>query len=263
MKPGELVDLDRRHHFPGDGCAINSAFGQGVGDTRQRHAHRRGAQIAQHLGDLARGAAHFQAFEVGCRPDLLVFGVEHARTMHMQRQHLCVLELIGGHGLHILPIGPGGRLGIGHHEGQLKHFHPREAAGRVARKRPDNIHHAVFGLVIELHGGAAQLHGRVGFKLDASAGLFFNLVHPDFVHVQPDVGQRCHEGMKLERDGLLRQAAQGRRSKCYSSGGFEECASLNHGTLKVSRKVSGDIFNKPQRDAGEEQQQQRAKHITD
>ena len=76
---------------------------------------------------------------------------------------------------------------------------PRDAQGRA-------MSDAVLGLVIQLHRRAAQLHGRIAFKLDTAAGLFFNLVHPRFVHGEPHIGLWRHEGVKLECYGLLRQA---------------------------------------------------------
>jgi hypothetical protein len=198
---GELVHLDRRHHFPGNDAALDGALGQRVRDLRQRHADRRGAQRAHQLGDLARGGAHLQAAHVAHALDRLLGGVDDARAVHLQRDDLRVLELVGRHRLHVLPVRLGRGLGVGHHEGQLEHLDAREAAGRVAGQGPDDVDDAVARLVVQLHRRAAQLHGGVALELDAAAGVLLDLVHPGLVHVQPDVGLRRHEGVELERDG--------------------------------------------------------------
>ena len=145
-----------------------------------------------------------------------LFGMKHARAMHMQGQHLGVFELICSLGLHIVPISARGGFGIAHHEGQLKHLHTGEPPGGVTRKRPDDVGHAVLDLFIELCWRAAQLHGRVALKLDATAGFQLDPAHPGFVHVEPNIRLGGHEGVELQGDGLLgpnRQARdrQGRR----------------------------------------------------
>ena len=145
-----------------------------------------------------------------------LFGMKHARAMHMQGQHLGVFELICSLGLHIVPISARRGFGIAHHEGQLKHLHTGEPPGGVARKRPDDVGHAVLDLFIELCWRAAQLHGRVALKLDATAGFQLDPAHPGFVHVEPNIRLGGHEGVELQGDGLLgpnRQARdrQGRR----------------------------------------------------
>jgi hypothetical protein len=128
------------------------------------------------------GPAHLQAAQVAHALDLLAGGVEHARAVHVQRKHLRFLELVGALGLEVLPVGLGGGLGVVHHERQLEDLDAREAPGRVARQRPDDIDHAVARLVVQLHRRAAELHGGVGLELDATAGFLLDLVHPGLVH---------------------------------------------------------------------------------
>src|SRR3546814_17333079 len=45
-----------------------------------------------------------------------------------------VLELVNGHGFHILPVGFRGGFGIAHHEGQLKHLNAWETARSEERR---------------------------------------------------------------------------------------------------------------------------------
>jgi hypothetical protein len=58
--------------------------------------------------------------------------MEHAGAVHVQRDHLGFLELVGRLRLDVLPIRLRRRLGVGHDERQLEHLDPREAAGGVA-----------------------------------------------------------------------------------------------------------------------------------
>jgi hypothetical protein len=208
--------------------SFDGALGERVGDLRQRHADRRGAQVAQHLGDLPGGAAHLDALQVIGRLDQLVLHVEHAGAVHVQRKHLRVLEFVGGDGLHILPVRLRGRLGVVHHEWQLEHFDAGEATRGVGGQRPDDVDDAVLGLVVQLHRRATELHRRIALELDAPAGLLLDLFHPRLVHGEPHVGLRRHEGVELERHGLLRQAAQAGGAQRHGRGGFQEGASLDH-----------------------------------
>ena len=156
--------------------------------------------------------------------------------MYLQCQDLHVFELVSSHGLHIFPIRFGGCFSIGHYERKLEDFNAREAASGIARQCPDDINHAVFSLVIQLHRCAAQLHSWVGFKLDTTTRFFFNLVHPRFVHVQPNVGLRCHEGMKLEcHHWRLRQSDDARSSYCCCNTCLQKGTTLNH--VIVSKKL--------------------------
>ena len=131
-------------------------------------------------------------------------------------------ELIGCHGLHIFPIGFGGGFGIGHHERKFKNFNAWEAPSCVAWQGPDNVDHAIACLVIQLHRCTTQLHSRVGFKFDATTRFFFNLVHPCFVHVEPHVGLRCHEGVKFQGDGLLGKTCEGWGSQRSGGARFQK-----------------------------------------
>ena len=129
----------------------------------------------------------------------------------MQGNELSFLEFIGCHGLDIFPISFGCGFSIVHHEWQLKNFHAWESTCRVARQSPNNVDHAVPRLVVQLHRRAAQLHGGISFKFDASARVLFDLVHPCFVHVEPHIGLRGHEGVKLQSHSLLGKTCQGWR----------------------------------------------------
>ena len=120
-----------------------------------------------------------------------------------------VFELIGRHGLNILPVGLGSGFCIVHHEGQFKYFNPRETARCIAGQCPNNVDNAIARLVVQLNRCTAQLHGGVGFKLNATARFFFNLVHPCFVHVEPHIGLWRHEGVKLQCDCLLGKSRNG------------------------------------------------------
>ena len=142
--------------------------------------------------------------------------------MHMQGDDLCFLELIRRMRLHVLPEGFGRGLGVVHHERQLEHLRAREAPGGVAGKGPHDVDHTVTRLVIELHRRAAELHGGVGLELDAPARVFLDLVHPGLVHGEPDIGLRRHEGVELERDGLLGKAAERGCTQGSSSSGLDE-----------------------------------------
>ena len=104
---------------------------------------------------------------VGRGLDRFVGRVDHAGAMHMQGNDLHILELVRCHRLHVLPVRLGGGFRIAHHERQLEHLDTRETAGGVAGQGPDDIHHAVLGLVIQLHRRAAELHGGIGLELDA------------------------------------------------------------------------------------------------
>jgi hypothetical protein len=179
------------------------------------------------------GPRSFMPFRSSTVFDEFVLGVEQARAVHMQGQHLHVLEFIGCDGLNVFPVGLGGCLGVVHHERKLERLDARETACRVAGEGPDDVDHAVLGLVIELHGRSAQLHGGVALELDAAARLLLDLFHPRLVHGQPHVGLWRHEGMELERDGLLRQAAEAGRPKRDGGGrGLEQGATLDHGVLR-------------------------------
>jgi hypothetical protein len=122
-----------------------------------------------------------------------------------------------------------------------------EAAGGVARQRPDDVDHAVARLVVQLHGRAAQLHGRVGLELDAAARILFDLVHPGLVHVQPDVGRRRHEGVELERDGLLREAGEGGRPSATAAADFRR---VRAGSLSVLREGTRNLHAAARRQRG-------------
>ena len=217
------------------------------GNLRQRHAHGRRAQAGEHLVDLPRRRAHLDALQVAHGLHRLVRGVDDARPVHLQRDHLRVLELVGRHGLHVLPIGLGRGFGIAHDERQLEHLDAREAAGRVAGQRPHHVDHAVARLVVQLHRRAAQLHGRIGLELDAAARVLLDLVHPRLVHVQPDVGRGRHEGVELERDRLLREGAEGRGAERRGDAGLEEGSALDHGFVLClkRRHVSGKSADVP------------------
>jgi hypothetical protein len=54
--------------------------------------------------------------------------------------------------------------------------------GVLPGKRPDNVDHAITGLIVELHWRATQLHGGIALEFDATTRFLFNLVHPGFVH---------------------------------------------------------------------------------
>jgi hypothetical protein len=170
--------------------------------------------------------------------DRLVGGVDHAGAMHMQGNDLHILELVRCHRLHVLPVGLGGGFGIVHHERQLEHLDARETAGGVAGQGPDDVHHAVLGLVIQLHRRAAELHGRIGLELDAPARLGLHLRHPGLVHVEPHIGLRRHEGMELEGHRLLGERGQARCAERGGCGaGFQQGATLNHGCLRKKTMV--------------------------
>ena len=161
-----------------------------------------------------------------------LFGVKHARAMHMQGQHLGVFELISGLGLHIVPIGARRGFSIAHHEGQLKHLHTGEPPGGVARKRPDDVGHAVLDLLIELRWRAAQLHGRVALKLDATAGFQLDPAHPGFVHVEPNIRLGGHEGVELQGDGLLGPNRQARRRQGHRGHRLNQPATAHHASFQ-------------------------------
>ena len=209
------MDLHGRHHFPRNYGAVDGALGQGIGNAWQWHAHRNGAQGAHQLGHLACGRAHFQTLHVCNILDGFVSSVNHAWAVNLQGDNLCFFELIGCHGLHVFPICLRGSLCVGHHERQLKHFNTWEATCGVPWQRPNDVNDAIACLVVQLNGRTAQLHGGVGFKFNAAARFFFNLVHPRFVHVEPHIGLWRHEGVKFQRDGLLCKTSQCRR--CNSS----------------------------------------------
>ena len=141
--------------------------------------------------------------------------------MDLQGNHMGVLEFVSGHGLDVFPISLGSGFGICHHERQLKYFDARKASCRAAWQGPNHIDHTVAHLVVQLHRCAAQLHGGIGFELDATARVFFDLVHPCFVHVEPHIGHWSHEGMKLQGDGLLGLAVEDRCDQSSSSACFE------------------------------------------
>jgi hypothetical protein len=112
---------------------------------------------------------------------------------------------------------------------QLEHFDAREATRGVARQGPDDVDHAVLGLVVQLHRRTAELHGRVGLELDAAARVFGDLVHPGLVHVEPHVGLWRHEGVELEGDALLGKADERRGAEGHGRAGLEQGSALDHG----------------------------------
>ena len=207
------MNLHGRNDFPRNDRTIDGSFRQGIGNARQRHAHRNCAQSAHQLGHLAGRRTHLQTLHVCHVSDSFVGGVNNTRAVYLQSNDVRFLELIGCHGLHIFPIGFGGGLCVGHHERQLKHFNAGETTCGVARQCPDDVDHTVAGLIVQLHRRTAQLHGRVSFKFDAATRVFFNLVHPCFVHVEPHIGLGRHEGVKFEGHCLLGQTSEGWRCK--------------------------------------------------
>jgi hypothetical protein len=158
-----------------------------------------------------------------------------------------------------------------------------KAAGGVAGQRPDDIDHAVLGLVVQLHRRAAELHGGVGLELDATARLGLDLLHPGLVHVEPHIGLRRHEGVELQRHRLLGQRGQGqarrarRRRRRISAGCDVESwlspkktmvANLTHlakgaTTGNALRGTPRTRTSQPQADAGKQQQQQGAHGVAD
>ncbi|MCY1372035.1 hypothetical protein D9M69_592120 [compost metagenome] len=101
-------------------------------------------------------------------------------------------------------------LGRAGHPGQLKHLGLGETARRIGGHRPDNVHHAILDLVVQLAGRSPQLHGRVNLALQAISGLLGDLVAPglDEFHMRTGRGrkkvvdaQRHLLGRSGQRDG--------------------------------------------------------------
>ena len=104
--------------------------------------------------------------------------------------------------LGVVPDGAAGRLGRGHHEGQLEHLDQREAARGVAEQGPHHVGDAILRLVVELARRAAELHRRIDLALEATAGILGQPVAPGSEDL--GVGRRGgrQEVMDAERDLL-------------------------------------------------------------
>ncbi len=104
--------------------------------------------------------------------------------------------------LHEVPCGAAGGTGIGHGEGQLKHLGLGKTASRVTGHGPDHVGHTVFGLVIQLRWGAAQLHGREDLALQAVVGVFGDVFAPVAQHGGVLNGLWSQKVVHLQGDGL-------------------------------------------------------------
>ena len=149
-----------------------------------------------------------------------------------------ILELVGALRLEVLPVRLRRGLGVVHDEGQLKDLDARESPGRAAANRPDDVDDTVARLVVQLNRSAAQLHGGVALELDAPAGFLLHLLHPRLVHQQPDVGHRGHEGVELQRHGLLCQPGQVRHAQRRRGSALDQGTSLHGG---VSYAVQNSV----------------------
>jgi hypothetical protein len=63
-------------------------------------------------------------------------------------------------------------------EGQLEHFGPREARGRVAGDRPSDVDLGLDHLVIEFRRPPAERHGGIDVDRDPAVRLFLDAPRP-------------------------------------------------------------------------------------
>ncbi|MNT61571.1 hypothetical protein D3C72_1992240 [compost metagenome] len=129
MVVGDLVQLGRRHHFPGGQRAVHHTLGDGFGHLRRRHAHRGGAEGFHQLGGGAAGSAQLEVLQIDEGGHRLATGVDVHAAVAVDGQHLEALEVVLGVLLVVLPddrvTGPGARR---KHEGQLHGLDARELA---------------------------------------------------------------------------------------------------------------------------------------
>ncbi|MCY1441659.1 hypothetical protein D9M71_579820 [compost metagenome] len=129
MVVGDLVQLGRRHHFPGGQCAVHHPLGDGLGHLRRRHAHRGRAQGFHQLGGRAAGGTQLEVLQVIEAGHGLAAGMDVHAAIAVDGQHLVALEVVLGVLLVVLPddrvTGPGARR---KHEGQLHGLDARELA---------------------------------------------------------------------------------------------------------------------------------------
>ena len=101
-----------------------------------------------------------------------------------------------------VPCRTAGGACIGHHEGQLKHLRAGKTTCRVARHRPYDVGHTVFGLVKQLGRGAAELHGGVNLAVQAVVGVLGDVVAPGFQHGGVLDGLWPQKVVHFQGDGL-------------------------------------------------------------
>ncbi len=215
---GQLVQLERGRHFPGDHAAINHTTRQRLGEGGDGHADGIGPQFFQQQGGGARRAAQVEAGKILDRGDGRAFLVHDAGAVHMRRDQMHVREIVGKVRLGEVPSGHRrGFGGFGGHERQLESLGLGEAARLVAGDDPAAIDHAITDQVILRRRRAAQLHEGIDFDLEASAAFGFDLAGPGFDKVLRVRRSGRDEVLKAQSD-LLSQRRRGREDKGKKGG---------------------------------------------
>ena len=162
--------------------------------------------------------------------------MEYPWAVSMDSNKFHILELVASIFVDVFPDGLGGdltsvRAGRGN-EGNLEHFRLDEAARGVAQHGPGDVGHAVLGLVEQLRGRAAHLHGVEHLHLDLAARLFFDLLRPRNDGLGRNGGLRREELVQTQGD-LLRHRAACKECCAHQTDGAE--LELFHG--EVSLKI--------------------------
>jgi len=130
-------------------------------------------------------------------------------------QQLHILEFVSGEFFDVFPRGTGSHFACvgarGSDKRDFKDFRLHETAGGVAQNSPGDVCDAIFGLVVQLCGGTAHLHGMEHLHLDLAARLFFDLLRPRNDGLGRNGGLRRQELVQTQSDLLSHGTASDQR----------------------------------------------------